>query len=87
MISKSNIKVKEQKMISKIVSIINVNKVEDPIFNAAMKEVLEICESVKNGTYKVKGKTETANRVEISKKKEIKKEKKKDKFEYLKGHN
>ena len=72
MLSKANLKLKEQKMIQKIQAIINVNKVEDPIFNAAMAEVMEICEKVKAGTYKVKSKEEKKE------KKEEKKEKKKE---------
>ena len=58
MLSKANLKLKEQKMIHKILSIINVNKVDDPIFNVAMAEVVEICEKVKAGTYQVKPKQE-----------------------------
>ena len=69
-ISKANLKLKEQKMIQKIMSIINVNKVEDPIFNAAMAEVVEICEKVLKGTYEIKTKKEIKKEAKEDKKKE-----------------
>jgi len=71
-LSTANLKLKENKMIQKIQSIINANKVEDPIFNAAMAEIVEICEKIKAGTYKVKAKEEKVKIKEEKKEEEVK---------------